>query len=527
MIPRLRLGVAGAVLLLVALSGLTVLAVAPFASADESAHVDYGLTLAQDGRLPTLEERVEPRLPLQRILPQHVANHPPLFYAVTGPLIAAGVDSGHPQAGLLAARAVSVLFSAGTVVLVAGFVQALFHRRRPDLAVAAAVLVATLTPFAMLSGYVYNDAMAVFFATATLVLIVRMVRDGPTAPRVALLALACLASLAVRAQNVGVVVVAMAACAAAAMLHRGGRGWARAVARGGGFAAVVLGACAAGIGWFYLRNLRLYGDPVGQTFVRDLFGLDGQTGSIWMLFGSPELLLAMVSTVPNGSAYQPPFAVALSRGTVGLMAVGVLFLALRLVRARKVRPLPAPAGSSWVFRVVLGSLLAAHALALVLMVARHVSVGGNAQQRYLYPALALVATVGAAGLLALPYARRGVVVVAAAAVGVILTLRTIGVLGWRWPGSPSPEGSLAGILNGLDRMGLPNPGLVLLLVAVAATAGLSLVGVSLWSLTRYPSAATNSANVNSSGSGDATVGSRLVTVSPSKDQSPAGDPTTP
>src|SRR5215207_10716115 len=153
-----RTGVAAAVVLIAFLAGLAVFAVRPFASADESAHADYGLTIYQEHRLPTLFDHVEPVFPYQQAKPQHVANHPPLYYVLTGPLLAGGVRTGHLVAGYEAARLVSVVASVVTVLLVAGFAHAVTRGRRPAVTVGAAALVATYAPFVSVSGVLHNDA---------------------------------------------------------------------------------------------------------------------------------------------------------------------------------------------------------------------------------------------------------------------------------------------------------------------------------------------------------------------------------
>jgi hypothetical protein len=188
--PRFpRLGVAAAVVLIAFLAGLAVFAVRPFASADESAHADYGLTIFQEHRLPTLFDHVDPVFPYQQAKPQHVANHPPLYYLMTGPLLAGGLRTGHLIAGYELARLVSVVASMLTVLLVAGFAHAVTRGRRPAVTVGAAALVATYAPFVSVSGVLHNDAVSVAFSTGVLWLTVLVLRRGPTWPLVAGIAL--------------------------------------------------------------------------------------------------------------------------------------------------------------------------------------------------------------------------------------------------------------------------------------------------------------------------------------------------
>jgi hypothetical protein len=82
-----RLGVAGAVLAFLSLAGLQALAVRPYLPPDELYHVGYA-AMVLDGQLPTLITSLPAgEVPLAPADGQprrvYVANHPPLFYAVT------------------------------------------------------------------------------------------------------------------------------------------------------------------------------------------------------------------------------------------------------------------------------------------------------------------------------------------------------------------------------------------------------------------------------------------------------------
>ena len=94
-----------------ALTAVQAVAIRPYLPPDELYHVGYAASVL-DGRLPTLTSPLPgDRVPL---LPDdgrprrvYVANHPPLFYAVTALPLAAGERFGAPRAGFLAARLLS------------------------------------------------------------------------------------------------------------------------------------------------------------------------------------------------------------------------------------------------------------------------------------------------------------------------------------------------------------------------------------------------------------------------------------
>jgi hypothetical protein len=401
--PPVRVGVLAAVLLMAVLGGLAVIATPPFASADESAHADYGLTIFLEHRLPTLYDHVDPVIPLQEAKPQHTANHPPLFYLLTGPLLALGVKSGHLIAGYLLARSVSVLASMVTVALVAAFAHAVFRGRRPAVTIGAAALAATYAPFVTVSGVLHNDALAVTFSTAVLLFTVLVLRRGPTWPLVAGLALSALAGTAVRASNGSVVLTACLAVLVACVIHAvPGHRWPAGAVQGILRALVVGLTSVVGIGWFFVRNERLYGNALGYGVLEDAFGKTAPPQSWWML-RHPELLLSQVG-LPRPADVLTPVGLLMTVPVVAAVAGALLLLRRRSLPARDEtagsRAAGSPAEST--VRLALIGLFLVHTAITVVMVMRHVDGGGGIHVRYLFPLLPIVATVAAAGLLRLP-----------------------------------------------------------------------------------------------------------------------------
>jgi hypothetical protein len=85
-----------------------------------------------------------------------VANHPPLFYAVTALPLGLGERVGAPRAGFVAARLLSATLAAGGLVMVA-LLALLLVPGRPRVAVGAAWLAALLPGLPHVSAFVYND----------------------------------------------------------------------------------------------------------------------------------------------------------------------------------------------------------------------------------------------------------------------------------------------------------------------------------------------------------------------------------
>jgi hypothetical protein len=472
-----RLGVAGAVTLIAALGGLAVIAVPPFGSADEHAHAGYGLTIFLEGRLPTLFDHVQQILPLQQAKPQHVANHPPLFYLLTGPLLALGVTSGHLITGYLLARSVSVLAAMVTVGLVASFAHTVFRGRRPEVTIGAAALTATYAPFVSISGVLHNDALAVAFSTAVLALTVLVLRRGPEWPLVAALAATALGGTAVRANNASLLLVACLAVLTAALVHAGPGERRRGVVRGLS-AALVLGATSVvGIGWFFLRNQMLYGSALGYGVLGDVFGRPARPQSLWM-FRHPELLLTQLNLPPVGDMLSPEGLLTVLPVLACLVGAVLLLRRSRGPRTQsEARPVGGPPSESTIRRALIGLFLL-HATITFVMVVRHVDGGGGIHVRYLFPLLPIAATVAAAALLRLPGGRRGGYLVLAVAAGVVTSVERIGLSTWRWESRQATGPALEGIRKGLEHWGLPGVAiLVAVLVVVAAAVGAVAAGV--------------------------------------------------
>ncbi|TFV62899.1 UNVERIFIED_ORG: hypothetical protein E4P37_16165 [Bacillus sp. AZ43] len=477
---RVTPGVLAAVVLFAVLGALGALSAPLFASADESAHAAYGLTLSQDGRLPTLFETVEPILPGQEPKPQHVANHPPLFYVLTGPLLHAGVASGHLVGGYLLARGLSVLFSAVTVLLVAAFAHEIFRGRRPAVTVGAAALTAVHGLFVAVSGVLHNDALGVMFSAAVLWLVVRVLRRGPTPGLVAALALTGLGGTAVRANNASLVLIASLAVLLAAVAHRpAGSSLRHGLVRGLGAGLVVGGTSLVGIGWFFLRNLELYGNALGYGVLEGAFGRAPREETFWLL-RHPSLVLRQLGlpgpdTVLSvgGLLTLLPFLLAVTG--LGWPLLPPAWAAIR----RRARP-------SWTgltTRNALIGLLVLHTLITVVMVLRHTDAGGGIHVRYLFPLLPLVATTAAAGLLWVPGGRRGVWLGVALVAGLLTTLEALGRSGWRWDADAATGAPLAGIVLGFSGIGIPAPAAVVTVALVMAVAALATVVVRVWRLT--------------------------------------------
>jgi hypothetical protein len=475
-------GVLAGAVVMGALALLVVLAVRPFASADENAHADYALSLATEGRLPTLFDRVTPLLPFMHDGLQHVANHPPLFYLLAGQPLAWGVHSGHPFAGYVAAKVLSaVLAGVGTALLTSLLAHELFRGRRPAVTIGAGALVATYSFFVLVCGALHNDALAVFFSAAMTVCSAFVLLRGPSLVRLGLLAVVCLAGVATRADNATLLVMGGAAALLAFLIHTpAGQRWRLGLAKGLGAGLAIGLVSLGGIGWFFLRSIHLYGNANGYGVLNEAAARKPRGETFWLLH-HPSWLpfqFGITDIVPGLSARE-----LLGMVPVGLVLIGALVGITRLVRRnRRAAGGAARTEEQRIRRAALWSfagLSLANGVASFVMIMHHVDLGGGLHVRYLFPLLPVVAVAAAAALSELPLRRFGVPLMVAVVVETVLTVDAISHSAYFWVSRQATGPVLPGLRDGIARLGVPHPTLVLAALLATVVVGLGVVAVSV------------------------------------------------
>ncbi|MGH3350418.1 MAG: hypothetical protein ACRDPS_07105 [Nocardioides sp.] len=395
---------------------------------DEGPNTAYALELYR-GNLPTVNTEMRfdatehPRLAGELAdvpTPAHhdiwTANHPPLYYALCVPVLALAdaladaLDDAlvAEQVMLVGMRLVNALGMALGVLLV-GLIAFELMPRRPAVALLATAVAASCGRFAYAGGHIQNDGVAAAAASLTVLATLRILRLGLTGRRLALLTAAGAAAAAAKIPGVATVALCGAALFLGLLLRdRSPAGLLRAV----GAAAVATGVPALAIGWFYVRNLLIYGDLTAsgvnrEKFPRDLRGTWWEMASdldMWHLwFARPWSHIGGAH-----SGWGEAFVDALSVAAVA----GLVVLAVRWAK-RPSRP-TGPVVLAW-------GLLVTYGLTLLYNLPGFAAAGGGYHERYLLSLLPLVATVLAAGLLGLgdlvrvgPPERRHRVVVAVA-----------------------------------------------------------------------------------------------------------------
>ncbi|MSQ23167.1 MAG: hypothetical protein EXR58_01240 [Chloroflexi bacterium] len=249
----------------------------------------------------------------------------------------------------------------------------------PTVAFLAASLVAFNPMFLFVSASVANDSAVAAVSTLLLVLLVPTLRGALTVPRTWTLGLVAGAGALTKLSGLALVPLSLAVVALAAKP----RGWRALVGHG----ALLGGTAATVAGWWYLRNLSLYGDPTGLSAwlkvsgVRtEPFALEELRGfwlGFWGIFGTFDIIAA-----PWVYAIYTVLSLA---GALGAIVV---------LRAR----------FNTIDRPVLGLTLAWLAIEAAALI-RWTSMNLASTGRLLFPAIACVAIFFALGLL-LPLAER-------------------------------------------------------------------------------------------------------------------------
>ncbi len=397
------IGLAGIALLLLGSGWYQVWMGPPFRYADEQAHVGYVLEL-QRGHLPEIDTPIDAahggqalrerlRLEPERRRTVWVANNPPLPYVMAFVPAAVTRALGWPGGALLGIRLTNLLCMVGAVVVVARLGANLAGGDRRVGLVAGALFAAT-PHVGFIGGTGVTDGQAVLFSVLALDALVTICRGPATRRNVALLGLWCGLGAACRPMT-AVLAGALAVGAFAVIALRTPRvsGWVRRddpgqpVGPWWSAGALALPALVLS-GWWYARNIHLYGDATGSDRLLEKFARPPRSGpltmihypSVWRETLRTLFVRRLENQLPTDLADWWPLT---KLAVVATLIVTVVVVIADQLLARRRGDEPRTTALGW---------LAGYASMVVvtLLIAQHWSGGGAPHARYAFPALVVL-----------------------------------------------------------------------------------------------------------------------------------------
>jgi len=372
----------------------------PFQAPDETAHLGYAQSVAAfdlpriDSPLPIPDGATQWQAEIasrgaDRYHRVWVANHPPLSYVIAAPAMWLANAQGRADGGLLYLRVVNAAAAAvGVAMTYLVAWQMTGGNRR--LALASSCVAALVPNGHIVFSQGLNDGLAFASGTAVVWAGLRVLRQGATRASLAILAAAAAvaagsrtATMLIAAAVVVYVCVGTAARVTGPLAGRL-RAFLRVVAYGLGPALILWG-------WFYVRNIVLYGDVGASDYLLRMF-LRHRRGSPLGLITEGHVWVDVYRGLLSPSTTRRVVPRYLTVATV-LVGAG---LAVAVVSGRTADD-TAAGRSPRHFRAAVG-LGALVVVVSWLTILQHYSGGGNPYARYLFPALGVIATFAVIGV---------------------------------------------------------------------------------------------------------------------------------
>ncbi len=392
-------GAIGIIILYIAIGSLFALQQTPFVGADEKAHLGYAYVVA-DGSLPTIDQfmpvpawadqwmRETVATPSYTNRTIWVANHPPLYYASTAPLIWFVEATQRPDGGLLLMRLANVLW--GAVGLAFTFAIARELTKSPRIALLSIGVAAMTTQLYAALSLGMSDGITFAAGAAVTWAGLRCLQRGSSTRNLALLAATTVVATGTRAATMllAITVVATVAAFEFAKPAAANRDRRRAAGRVGLFGLL---PAAVLFGWFYLRNIGLYGDIGASSYLLERFDRE-PNGSIVSTLLDGGLWRSLYGRMMSPVTYSGPrphgMLIVATIGVIGLIAAVVA----RRTGDRDDSGNQYPLARRSVLLMLVGVGV------IVLYIAQHISGGGYLHPRYLFPVLGSIAVLLVIGL---------------------------------------------------------------------------------------------------------------------------------
>lgn len=413
------LGLVGIALLVLGSGWYQMWTAPPYRYVDEQAHAGYVLEL-QAGRLPTIDTPIDAdhggaalRARLATEPPRRrdvwVANNPPLPYLVAMVPAALSRSLGLAGGPLIGLRLVNLVAMTAAVVWAARLARSLASDDA-RVGLVAGAIVAAIPLVGFMAGLGFTDGLATLCSAAMLDALVSLCRRGPSRRQVVVVATWCALGAAIRPMTA----VLAAATATMALAVTAARWWRQRLEAteterptataplppGPVWSALVLVVPAiVTSGWWYLRNVHLYGGPTGSHRLFDKFARTPPRGGALTILDHPGIWRRALRTLFTRRTENPPVP---NLNTwwplVKWSLIAVLLGAAVMVIIDQVRSRRQPS-RSWTTTSSLSAQGWAAAYAsigvVVAVIAQHWAGGGSPYARYAIPALAAIASAAA------------------------------------------------------------------------------------------------------------------------------------
>lgn len=387
------IGVVGIIIMYLAIGSLFALEQPPFVGADEKAHLGYAHVVA-DGSLPTIDQLQPVPIWARQWMSETisttpfanrtiwVANHPPLYYVSVAPVIWYSELTQRPDGGLLLMRLANIAW--GAVGLVFTYAIASELTRSPRIALVSTGVAAMVTQLYASLSLGMSDGMTFAAGGAVTWVGLRCLRRGSTSRNLSLLALTTAVATGTRAATM---LVAFSVVATVAAFEYAKPVAANSDRRRAAFRVGLIGVLPAALlfGWFYLRNIVLYGDIGASSYLLERFEREPNGSVVSTLLRDGlwrSLYSRSMSPVTYGGARPTGMLVIAAIAVAGLVAV---------IIARRTGD-----RDRWGDRYFISRrsilLLVIGVGVIVWYIAEHVSGGGYLHPRYVFPVLGSVAT---------------------------------------------------------------------------------------------------------------------------------------
>ncbi len=283
----------------------------------ENPHVDNGL-ITQDGN-------------------RNLVVHHPLANPWQGTLLAVRI-----------VRLFSVILAAVTVYLTF-LIGRQVHPKRPEIALGAAAVTAFLPMFLFISGSVNNDNLAIMLASLALFMMIKIVIDGHSKKGkfINWLILGCIIGLGLLTKEgtIGLLPLAWGTAFVAAWQNDTDQdnvssikisstlGWLlRLILKSIPPFVVAILPVLIIAGWWYYRNIELYGDWLGWSAFIAVLGQRGHPASLAQLWGERQgFLMAYWGLFGGVNLPMPGWIYAIFNGLLLISLVGFAYFFLRLI----------------------------------------------------------------------------------------------------------------------------------------------------------------------------------------------------